>query len=83
MTTSNGKSNYWVIILIAVVLIGGLVMLGQTRKEPSDRLENAAEEIGEGLEDAGRELDPHRSAGEKIGDAIEDAGESIEDATDR
>lgn len=83
MTTSNGKTNYWVIALIAVVLVGGLAVLGQSRDKPSNRLESAAEEIGEGLEDAGRELDPHRSAGEKLGDAVEDVGDSIEDATDR
>lgn len=81
MTSTNMRTGYWVLILLAGILIGGLLMLGQTKEEPSTRLGNAVEELGEGLEDAGRELDPNRSAGEKVGDAIEDFGDRVEDAT--
>lgn len=83
MTTNNAKGGYFVLALIAIVALAGLVALMQPKDDPSTRLGKAVEEVGEGLEDAGRELDPNRSAGEKVGDAIEDLGDSVEDATHR
>lgn len=48
---------------------------------PAERVENAAEDMGDGIEDATEELQD-RSMGEKMGDAIEDTGEDIQDAAE-
>lgn len=45
---------------------------------PAEKVENAADEFTDGVEDAYDEL-RGRSTGEKIGDAIEDAGEEIQE----
>lgn len=52
-------------------------------KEPTtgEKIENAAEELGDGVEDAADEFD-NRSPMEKMGDSIEDAGDEIQDAAE-
>jgi len=81
MTNNDSRNNYYMLAVIAVVMIIGLVVLLQP-EDPQTNFSDAVEEVGEGFEDAGRELDPNRTTGEKVGDAIEDMGEDIEDATD-
>lgn len=83
MSNSRSNNSYIVLALIAMITVLGLVFLMQREDEPSTRLGKAVEEVGDGLKDAGRELDPHRTTGEKIGDAIEDVGDSIEDTTEK
>lgn len=78
----NSKAAYLTLGFIAIVAIVAIVVLLQPKDEPDTALGRAAEEVGEGLEDAGRELDPNRTPGEKFGDAVEDVGEDIQDATD-
>ena len=79
MTNNDSRNNYYMLAVIAVVMIIGLVVLLQP-EDPQTNFSDAVEEVGEGFEDAGRELDPNRTTGEKVGDAIEDMGEDIEDA---
>ncbi len=78
-TRSNAKLGYILMGIVAVVVVIALVNMNN---EPSTQLGRATEELSEGVEDAGRELDPNRSAGERVGDAIEDMGENIQDATE-
>ncbi|WP_299372952.1 hypothetical protein [uncultured Kiloniella sp.] len=72
---------------IYMVLIGAAVLVAvvvgvSLQNDPTlgERLGDAAEEVGDGVEDASEELDPNRTLGEDIGDAIEDAGDELQDA---
>lgn len=78
----NQSRHQYIIYAILVLLSVALTVALIGNNEPDTRFGRAMEELGDGVEDAGRELDPHRSPGEKFGDAIEDLGEGIEDATD-
>lgn len=68
-------------LLLSAFLLMGVVALLSGCQDDSP-VEEAAEEISEGVEDASEELDPDRTMGEKVGDAIEDAGEEIQDAAE-
>jgi F0F1-type ATP synthase membrane subunit b/b' len=74
------QRNYiaWAILVIVALLAFSFFMKPGTE----ERLSNAANEVGEGIEDAKRELDPNPTTGEQIGGAIEDLGEDIQDAAD-
>lgn len=80
----NDRNSYLGMAIIAI--IAGIVifaLLQQPKEQESTTaVGRAVDEISDGVEDAGRELDPNRTTGEKIGDAVEDAGEEIQDATD-
>jgi len=80
----NDRNSYLGMAIIAIIAAIVIFALLQQPKEPepTTSLGRAVEEISDGVEDAGRELDPDRTTGEKIGDAVEDAGEDIQDATD-
>lgn len=79
----NQSRNQYIIYTVLVVLAVLLtVVLLNNNREPETKFGRAMEELGEGVEDAGRELDPHRTTGEKVGDAIDDLGDDIQDATD-
>lgn len=83
MATNGTNSNYIPIAIIAIVAIVALIYLTQQPKPNNDSKVGAAvEDIGDSIEDAGRDMDPNRSTGEKIGDAVDDAGDSIDEATD-
>lgn len=47
-----------------------------------EKVENATEEMSQGVENAAEELQD-RSAGEEVGDAVEDTGQAIEDAAEQ
>lgn len=79
---NNSNTNYFILAAVAIVAVVALTFFMQPEKNPDSRLGNAVEEMADGVEDAGRELDPHRTTGEKIGEAVEDAGERIQDAAD-
>lgn len=65
-------------VLIVIALVAFSVIDG--RYDSDTPLENAAQSIGDGIEDAGRDLDPNRTPGEKIGDAADDAADAVQDA---
>lgn len=72
-------------IIMASLLIGAVFSLTacfEEDKTVGERLDNAAESVSDGVEDAAEELDPNRTTGEKIGDAVEDAGQDIQDAAE-
>lgn len=66
--------------LLFVLAAAAMLTLVSACKEetPADRVENAADEVADGVEDAGEELQD-RSATEKMGDAVEDTGEEIKE----
>lgn len=68
------KISLWMGIILFAAMV---VLSGCDNKDSS--AQNAAEEISEGIEDAGEELDRDRNFGEKAGDAIEDTGEEMQD----
>ena len=73
------KTVYLVVIvaLIAIVAIVGLNM--QREETPGERIGNAVDEMGDGMEDAAEEMQ-NRSPMEKVGDSIEDAGEEVNES---
>jgi hypothetical protein len=75
------SNNYLLLAIVAIVAVVALVFLMQPKETPGTKLENAVEEMADGIDDAADELKPNRTAGEKLGDAVEDAGDSIKDAT--
>lgn len=82
MEKRNSTGGY---IFLAVLAIVTLIAFTYLLKPPHDnslgaRVENAAEELSDGVRDAGRELTPNRTATDKIGDAVNDVGEDIKDA---
>lgn len=79
----NQPRNQYLIYIILVILAAGVTFaLVGNHNEPDTRFGRAMEELGDGVKDAGRELDPNRTPGEKFGDAIDDLGDSIQDATE-
>jgi Flp pilus assembly protein TadB len=60
--------------------LGCLMFFALAGCSDDSALENAVEEMGEGVEETAEALDPNRTAGEEMGDAIEDTGEEIQDA---
>jgi hypothetical protein len=76
------RNAYLGMAVIALVIAFIIAALLQPKDTPTTSLGRAAEEISDGFEDAGRELDPNRTTGEKVGDAIEDIGEDIQDASE-
>jgi hypothetical protein len=73
MIMSKKKFN-----LSAIALLASSLFL-VTACDDDSPLENAAQDVSRGLEDAVEELDTDRSVGEKVGDAIEDTGEKVQD----
>ena len=69
-------------LLFALLAVCALTFVAAC-DEPTagEKVENAADEFGDGVEDATEELQD-RSTGEKVGDAIEDTGEEIQDAAE-
>jgi hypothetical protein len=66
-------------LLFAAMAIFALTFVAAC-DEPTagEKIENAADEFGDGVEDAAEEMQD-RSTGEKIGDAIEDTGEEMQE----
>jgi hypothetical protein len=79
---AESKTKYVILGVVAVLAVVAVIYVINPRSDVGSRMDMAAEELSDGVEDAGRELDPDRTPGEKIGDAIDDVGEGIEDATD-
>lgn len=73
------SSNLFFALLAAFALM--FVAACSDDPTPAERVENAAEEFGDGVEDAYDEM-RDRSAGEKFGDAVEEMGEDIQDAAE-
>lgn len=79
----TNHKNYIPIAIIAIVALVALVFLMQQPRDTDDNALGAAvEDLGDNIEDAGRDMDPDRTTGERIGDAVDDAGDSIDEATD-
>lgn len=75
----EGKGVIVLVILVVIVLGVLALSMGEREETFGDRIDNAAREISEGVEEAGEELDPDRTIGEEIGDEVEDAGERMQD----
>lgn len=69
-------------MIFAVLAVFSLTFVAAC-DEPTtgEKVENAADDFSDGVEDAVEELQD-RSAAEKMGDAIEDAGEEINESAE-
>lgn len=75
--------SYVPLAIIAIIALVALIFLTQQPRNDDDSAVGAAvEDVGDSIEDAGRDMDPNRTTGERIGDAVDDAGDSIDEATD-
>ncbi len=82
MATTGNNKNYIPIAIIVIIALVALIYLTQQPKNNDSVVGAAMEDVGDSIEDAGRDLDPNRTTGEKIGDTLDDAGDSIDEATD-
>lgn len=67
-------------LLFVFAAVAALTLVSACKEEPTagEKMENAADEVTDGVEDATEELQD-RSAMEKMGDAVEDTGEEIQE----
>lgn len=72
----NSKTGY---ILLAVIVV--VILMGVSGVFQSDRssIGEAVENIGDGIEDAGRKIVPKRTVGDRVDEAIDDVGDSVEE----
>lgn len=78
--TELNKSRSLMNLLFVLLAVVALTLVAACDEPtPAERVENAADELGDGAENAAEEMQD-RSAGEKMGDAVEDAGEEVQDA---
>lgn len=80
MSPDNRTIGYIALFVIGALLL--VVITDSMKSEPETRLGAAVEEIGDGVKNAGRELDANRSTGDKIGDAVEDLGNDIREGSE-
>jgi len=80
MAKNEPKANHAILAVVAIITLAAIIFFVTPKNDSESRLSNAAEEIGEGVNDAADELRGERSTGEKIGDAVEDVGNDIKDA---
>ena len=64
---------------VASLTIFTAALLLSSCKEKDSPVENAAQELSDGIENAKEELDVDRTIVDKVGDSIEDLGEEIQD----
>ncbi|HEY1095972.1 MAG TPA: hypothetical protein VGF14_01880 [Alphaproteobacteria bacterium] len=87
MTTirTNGTNTVmYILALVAATIIALAVIMHYTRQEDRSlggRIEAAADEMAEGVENASEEMQD-RTPAEKAGDAIEDFGDRVEKAVE-
>lgn len=81
MSPLTRNNNTYILWLALAIIIGVALVLALQEDKPDTRLGRAAEEIGEGIDNAAREMKPEseKTVGEKIGGAVRDVGERIED----
>ena len=67
-----------VVVVVAAMAWGILTM--PDRRTPGQHVSDAIDQLPNGLDKAGRELEP-RTPGQRIGDTVKDAGQNIKDNT--
>lgn len=77
----NSGSRLLIIILVIVAVGAGVLYFNRT-PTVGERLDNATEEMGDGIENAARALDPNPTPAERIGNSLEDAGDAVRDAVE-
>lgn len=80
MHTQSTRLQPLMNLLFVLAAAAMLTLVSACKEEPTatERVENAADEMTDGVEDAAEEMQD-RSATEKMGDAVEDAGEEIKE----
>lgn len=76
--SNNNKTLLTVLIVIVIGAVAFFALNAPDRRTPGEKLGDAVGELGDGLEDAGRQLE-NRTPAEKIGDAVKDAKEDIQE----
>lgn len=82
MATPGNNSNYLPLAIIAIVALIALVYFTQQPRENKSPIAAAVEDIGDGISDAGRDMNPNPTPGERIEDAVKDVRDSVDEATD-
>ena len=80
--TERNSYNVVLILVLALVVIGAVVYFNQPANSPTmaERIDNATEEMGDGMRDAAREMDPNRTNADRVTDAVNDAAQDVKDA---
>lgn len=83
MTNNQNPSlTRLLIVILAIVAVGAGVLYFNRTPTPGERLDRAADELADGMKNAGRALDPNPTPAERIGNAVEDAGDAVRDAVE-
>ncbi len=75
----NSKTLPVIILGIIVALVAYFALTGPDRRTVGDKIGDAASELQNGAQKAGRQLED-RTPGEKLQDAAHDAKEDVKDA---
>jgi len=71
------RNTILIVVLLLVAVFGAVYYADRHEDRPQTALGRAADDVGEGLKDAGDELSGKRTTSDKIGDAIQDVGRDI------
>lgn len=74
----ENKSKLTTLLFVLLSVFALTFVTACKEQTTGEKIENAADEFGDGVEDAAEEMQD-RSAGEKMGDAIEDTGEEMQE----
>ena len=80
MDNSNNKKYMSAAIIVAVVLIGYFVLTRPDQRSAIQKIDDAVNELPNGVEKASRQLDS-RTPGDKLKDVAKDTKEDIKKAT--
>jgi cell division protein FtsL len=70
--TNNNKTIIGILVIAVIVLLGYVVLNQPDQRSLGDKIEDAASQLDEGVDDAARELED-RTPAERVIDEVEDA----------
>lgn len=82
MNNQQSSGTRLLIIILVIVAVGAGVLYFNRTPTPGERLDKAMSEMGDGVENAARALDPNPTPAERIGNSLEDAGDAVRDAVE-
>lgn len=80
MPQNNAKTILILLIIILLAVGGYLVLNRPDQRTTGERMGDAIDAIGDGVDTAGRQLED-RTPAEKFGDAVKDIGDNIKEKT--
>jgi cell division protein FtsL len=82
MSQPQGKSLMIAVTILVIAVLGYYVLNAPDRRNASEKMSDAINELPKGLDKASRQLE-NRTPGEKLSDAAKDAGDDVKKATNQ